>query len=170
MNDPSILFAPKNIKIKFLSIPATGSIGKILIEKFLRSCPDINKVYILIRPKKGVSIQNRLSQLFNVPLFDLIREQNPDAFEKVVPIFGDIKTDELGISVEDQNVLCQEVDVVVHSAATVRFDEDLKEAFEINVKGTQKLVNLSRKMSKIEVRISIMPQHFEVIKHIFLNL
>ncbi|CAG9810069.1 unnamed protein product [Chironomus riparius] len=129
---------------------ATGSIGKILIEKFLRSCPDIKRIYILIRPKKGVSIQNRLSQIFNVPLFDLIRENNPDAFEKVIPIFGDIKADELGISPEDQNVLCQEVSIVIHSAATIRFDEELKEAFEVNVKGTQKLVNLSKRMTKIE--------------------
>jgi len=104
-----------------------------------------------MRPKKGCSIENRLSQLFNVPLFDLIREHSPDAFEKVVPIFGDIKYDELGISPEDQNVLCQEVSIVIHSAATIRFDEELKEAFEVNVSGTQKLVNLSRKMSKIEV-------------------
>lgn len=123
----------------------------MLIEKLLRSCPDLNKIYILIRPKKGVSIQDRLSQLFNIPLFDLIRQQNPTAFDKVVPIFGDIMADELGISVEDQNILCQDVSVVIHSAATIRFDEELKVAFEMNVKGTQKVVNLSKKMAKIEV-------------------
>jgi len=41
----------------------TGFLGKALIEKLLRSCPDIAKVYLLIRPKKGLDINERLKKM-----------------------------------------------------------------------------------------------------------
>ena len=42
---------------------ATGFMGKVLLEKLLRSCPTITRIYILIRPKKGFSVEMRLTQL-----------------------------------------------------------------------------------------------------------
>ena len=39
---------------------ATGFLGKVLVEKLLRSCPDIKAVYLLIRPKKGQDVGTRL--------------------------------------------------------------------------------------------------------------
>lgn len=45
---------------------------------------------------------------------------------KIVPVEGDIAEENLGISDEDWKMLQEGVEVVFHSAATVRFDEDLK--------------------------------------------
>ena len=42
---------------------ATGFMGKVLLEKLLRSCPTITRIYVLIRPKKGLSVEMRLTQL-----------------------------------------------------------------------------------------------------------
>ena len=42
----------------------TGFLGKCLLEKLLRGCPDIKRVYLLIRPKKGKDVQERLDELF----------------------------------------------------------------------------------------------------------
>ena len=39
---------------------ATGFLGKVLVEKLLRSCPDIKTLYLLIRPKAGNDIRTRL--------------------------------------------------------------------------------------------------------------
>lgn len=41
----------------------TGFMGKVLIEKLLRSCPDVGKIFVLIRPKKGQSINDRLQKM-----------------------------------------------------------------------------------------------------------
>lgn len=41
----------------------TGYLGKVLIEKLLRSCPDINCIYVLMRSKKGSSGEERLDAL-----------------------------------------------------------------------------------------------------------
>ena len=40
----------------------TGFLGKVLVEKLLRSCPDIKAVYLLIRPKKGQEVRSRIEE------------------------------------------------------------------------------------------------------------
>lgn len=42
---------------------ATGFMGKVLLEKLLRSCPAIHRIYVLIRPKRGCSVPSRLSEV-----------------------------------------------------------------------------------------------------------
>lgn len=50
---------------------ATGFMGKVLVEKLLRSCPDIKNIYLLMRPKKGQNVQERLQELLNGPVIIL---------------------------------------------------------------------------------------------------
>jgi fatty acyl-CoA reductase len=42
---------------------ATGFVGKVLIEKLLRSCRGIDQIYLLIRPKTNVNVHYRLQEL-----------------------------------------------------------------------------------------------------------
>lgn len=51
---------------------ATGFMGKVLVEKLLRSCPDIAGIYILIRSKRGKDAQQRLEEFTNSPVSTLI--------------------------------------------------------------------------------------------------
>lgn len=46
----------------------TGFMGKVLIEKLLRSCPKIKNIYLLMREKKGVTAADRLKTLFDSPV------------------------------------------------------------------------------------------------------
>lgn len=41
----------------------TGFMGKVLIEKLLRSCPDIGTIYVLCRNKNGKTPITRLADL-----------------------------------------------------------------------------------------------------------
>lgn len=43
----------------------TGFMGKIMLDKLLRSCPGIKTIYLLIRTKKGKNVEQRLNELFN---------------------------------------------------------------------------------------------------------
>lgn len=43
---------------------ATGFLGKLLIEKLLRSCPAVRKIYVLVRPKNGIEIATRVQEIF----------------------------------------------------------------------------------------------------------
>lgn len=47
----------------------TGFMGKVLIEKLLRSCPGIDKIYVLIRPsKQGKSAADKLKEVYDLPV------------------------------------------------------------------------------------------------------
>ena len=59
-------------------------------------------------------------------IFDKIKENNPGALHKIVPIEGDITLPNLGIQQTDFELLTNEVSIVFHSAATVNFNEPLK--------------------------------------------
>ena len=43
----------------------TGFMGKVLVEKLLRSCPTVKTLYLLMRPKAGVDIRTRLEELIS---------------------------------------------------------------------------------------------------------
>jgi len=58
---------------------ATGFMGKVLVEKLLRSCPDIKNIYLLMRPKKGQNVQERLQELLNGPVI-----YNPFTFTSAI--------------------------------------------------------------------------------------
>jgi len=42
---------------------------QVLVEKLLRSCPDIRNIYLLIRPKRGQEVSARLTELLNAPVY-----------------------------------------------------------------------------------------------------
>lgn len=54
-------YAGKNIFIT----GSTGFMGKVLVEKLLRDCPDINCLYLLIRRKKGMEPAQRKEEYFS---------------------------------------------------------------------------------------------------------
>jgi len=47
---------------------ATGFLGKVFIEKILRSCPDVREIFLLMRPKKGLNIIQRIEKMLNSPV------------------------------------------------------------------------------------------------------
>ncbi|XP_039953324.1 putative fatty acyl-CoA reductase CG5065 [Bactrocera neohumeralis] len=133
----------------------TGFMGKVLVEKLLRSCPDIKNIYLLIRPKRGQEVSARLNELLNAPLFETLRREKPKELSKVIPISGDITSEELGICENDQALLCRTVSIVFHSAATVKFDEKLKLSVTINMLGTKRLVELCHRMMSLDALIHV---------------
>lgn len=42
---------------------ATGFLGKIVVEKLLRACPLVKKIYLLTRSRRGVKPQQRIDDL-----------------------------------------------------------------------------------------------------------
>nr|AII21950.1 fatty-acyl reductase 2 [Sesamia inferens] len=133
----------------------TGFLGKVFIEKLLYSCPDIAKVFMLIREKKGLSISERMNQFLDDPLFNRLKDKRSTDLKKIVLIPGDISVPGLGISREIENILLETVSVIIHSAATVKLNEPLPTAWKINVEGTRSVVALSKRMKRIEVFIHI---------------
>ncbi|CAG9824224.1 unnamed protein product [Phaedon cochleariae] len=133
----------------------TGFLGKVLIEKLLRSCDGIDKIYVLMRPKRGKSIEERLEHITTFPLFDKIRQKDPGLFTKLVPINGDITELKLGMSEEDRQLIIDKVHIVYHTAASVKFDDPLKYALIVNVRGTRELVQLASELKNLSVLVHV---------------
>ena len=103
---------------------ATGLMGKVLVEKLLRST-SLAKIFLLIRPKKDTAAQIRLKNLMETPIFNKLRMEDEEALRKVVAMSGDITEDRLGLTFEEESILVNSVNIIFHCAATVRFDETL---------------------------------------------
>uniref|UniRef100_A0A8C0YEF8 Fatty acyl-CoA reductase n=1 Tax=Cyprinus carpio carpio TaxID=630221 RepID=A0A8C0YEF8_CYPCA len=151
MTSISEWYAGKNVLIT----GATGFMGKVLMEKLLRSCPDVNALYILVRPKAGQSMSERVQDMMKCKLFDRVREDNPDFHQKIIPISSELTQPGLAISPEDVQTLTSCINIVFHCAATIRFDEPLKHALQLNVIATQQLLSLAQQMQHLQAFIHI---------------
>ncbi|XP_020287702.1 putative fatty acyl-CoA reductase CG5065 isoform X2 [Pseudomyrmex gracilis] len=128
----------------------TGFIGAVLLEKLLRSCTNICKIYLLIRPKKDQNIESRLNELIENRLFDRVKKEVPNFRHKIVPIFGDLYNENLGLSEHDRNILIREVSIIFHVAATVRFTEKVHKIIILNVVSTKEILTLAKQMPKLQ--------------------
>lgn len=87
-------------------------------------------------------------------LFDKIKTEHPGVAEnKIIPIYGDLSEIRLGMSDDDYNMLVSNVSIVFHVAATVRFDEPIRDAIIKNVRGTREVVELASQMKNLLVII-----------------
>lgn len=55
----------------FFITGGTGFVGLCLLEKILRTIPDAGKIYLLMRPKKGKEISQRLDEFAKHPVIFL---------------------------------------------------------------------------------------------------
>lgn len=134
---------------------ATGFVGKVLVEKLLRSCSNIKNIYLLLRAKDGLEPPQRLDQLLSSQIFLPLKRENPNSLTRVIPISGDVTLPGLGLNQTDTNILISNVSVVFHCAATVKFDEPFKKSILINVEGTRRIIELCHKMIRLSALIHV---------------
>lgn len=132
---------------------ATGFLGQLFVEKLLRT--GCRRVYMLARPKKGRCTAERLAETFAGDLFGRLRDEDPLYMERLRAVEGDMGTVGLGISDADLAELVANVQIVLHSAAEVRFDETLQHLLLVNLRGTREVLRLAEKMLLLEVFVHI---------------
>ncbi|XP_014245937.1 fatty acyl-CoA reductase wat-like [Cimex lectularius] len=133
---------------------ATGFIGKLLVEQLLRKC-EPEMLYLLIRSKKGSDPQQRLQEMFKLPLFERLKKEKTDYLDHITIVDGDSSKPELGLSNESIALLKEKIEVVLHGAATVRFNEHIKIATNINVLGTKTVALLCQQMRNLKAFIHV---------------
>ncbi|CAN7998460.1 unnamed protein product [Ixodes hexagonus] len=150
-SDIADFFAGKSVFLTGI----TGFLGKVLLEKMLRSCPDIGNIFVLIREKKGQKGRDRLKQILNEALFERLQKVNPEAQSKVQVIPGDLLQPDLGMSNSDRERVIREVSVVIHGAASVRFDEPLRFSVRSNIAATKMILDLCHEIKDLKVYVHV---------------
>jgi len=84
--------------------------------------------------------------------------------EKLKAVLGDMTELRLGLSDEDYDFLVENVSVVFHVAASVRFNEPIRDATIMNVRGTREVVQLAKQMKHLKVSLL---QHIYLPKYIY---
>ncbi|TRY64151.1 hypothetical protein TCAL_04001 [Tigriopus californicus] len=129
----------------------SGFLGKVLIFKLLKSCPKIGEIWLLIREKRGQTPEERLQGILKSPMFKEVE----GSLSKVKVITGDVSEKGLGLKPADRRKVIENISVVFHSAATIKFDEVLTKAVFLNVRGTRDLLNLAKNMVKLRAFIHV---------------
>lgn len=143
----------------------TGFVGKVLIYQLFNNIPNIKSVYLLCRAKKSrvtkkvVSAQERINKdILESPCFDSLRKRlGKDKWAElcscVKAVNGDITLDGLGLSAADREELTNNVELIVHLAATVNFNEKLNLAVQMNTLGGLRVLSLAKKCKKLEAMV-----------------
>lgn len=89
-------------------------------------------------------------------------ENDPDIVKKIRLIKGDVMEDKLGMSNNDREHLIENIDVIFHCAANVRFDQPLRPMIQMNVLGTLKVLELAGKMLNLKVLLHVSTSYCQV--------
>lgn len=134
---------------------ATGFLGKVLVEKLLRSCPGIKEVFILIRPSKKGTVEDRLKEYRQHRVFNRLKDESPGALNKLRALTGDVALDNAGLSGGDLRIVITEVSFVFHCAANVRFDDDARQTLSTNLVGVQNILDVCKSCQKLQALVHV---------------
>ncbi|HJV87530.1 MAG TPA: fatty acyl-CoA reductase [Noviherbaspirillum sp.] len=139
----------------------TGFLAKVVLEKLIRSVPDIGCVVLLIRRGRGSdSARERFErEIATSSVFDRLRAETPDHLERffnerIECITGEVTEPNFGLPALRFVELASRVDVVINAAASVDFREPLDQALAINALSLHHLTALARAADVPLVQIS----------------
>ena len=124
----------------------TGFLGKSIVEKILRTLPDVGRIDLAIRRSARRTAAERLErEVLASPAFRRLREElGEDRFgrlvgEKLAVLELDLGREDLGLTDEARERL-RRCDIVIHSAAAVEFDNPADLSAQTNLLGASRLV------------------------------
>ena len=129
---------------------STGFLGKSIVEKCLRSIPDVARINLAIRSSARRPAAERLErEVLSSPAFKRLKEELGEAAfaalakKKLGVTEIDLGRDGLGLTDEARDQL-RACDVVIHSAAAVEFDNPADVSAQTNLLGAARLVETLR--------------------------
>jgi len=128
---------------------ATGFVGKVLLEKILRDIPSVKQIFIVIR---GNAKERFEEDILGSRIWDLMKSQmgneqfNQYIRSKVVPVGGDLSKESLGLTPEDYANIVENINIIIHCAASIDFRERLDNAVRSNLYASLNMLDLSKKL------------------------
>ena len=110
----------------------TGFLGKAVLVRLLDSST-YNKIYLLVRPGREQSAQDRLNKMIN-SIFP--KGRVADILSRVQAMAGDLTESGLGLSASDRQELVHCAHQILHIGASTDFGSPIEESRKYNVTGT----------------------------------
>jgi fatty acyl-CoA reductase len=133
----------------------TGFVGKVVLEELMRRRDELNieKVYLLIRPRRLKSAEERFDHY--VAPSKCFSRLEPGWRKFCQPVAGDILHDGLGLSAADLDNLNREITHIIHCAASVRFDLPVADAASINISGALRVLEFAKGCDSLERLVDV---------------
>ncbi|CAH1971700.1 unnamed protein product [Acanthoscelides obtectus] len=134
----------------------TGFFGKMIVGKLL-SCCEVEKIYLVVRSKKGQSPKERVEKLLEDPVFEKLfesQDKHPLA-EKMHAFEGDLSKKQLGLTECDIKIISDKVSIVFHCGAFLNMDAKLHDAVITNVRGTSEIIQISKNINDLQAFLLI---------------
>ncbi|MCR9142196.1 MAG: SDR family oxidoreductase [bacterium] len=132
---------------KIFIIGGTGFLGRVMLYMFLKYVPQLERVYVLIRPTHGRTGEDRLQrEVLESPVFteaDDVEEFRRLAAEKVQVMEGDASRPNLGMSDEDVKTIRENADAVFNTAGNVEFNPPLDLSLNANATATRHVLDFT---------------------------
>lgn len=146
---------------RILITGSTGFLAKVVLEKLIRSVPNVGKLILLIRAdRSGANARKRFDRdIATSSIFDRLRAEQPEFLadffrDKIECVTGEVSELRFGLSSLAFKDLASRVDAVVNSAASVNFREALDEALSINALSIENITTLTRMANAPLIQVS----------------
>lgn len=142
---------------RLLVIGGTGFLGKVWWSLLLDRFPEVEKLYLVVRPRPNVSSSDRFwREIAPHPCLAPLERRYGQEYEaflrrKLVPIEGDITQPFCGITPALRAKLSGNIDAVVNASGIVNFQPPLDIALEVNAFGAQTVVDLAKDLGHVPI-------------------
>jgi hypothetical protein len=127
---------------RILFTGASGFLGKVWLSMMLDKVPDVGRIYVLMRGKKGQGARERFERMVNESYaFKLLHDRHGAELsrflsERVEVVAGDVSLPGLGVEPKLAQRIQKQLDLLVHCAGQVDFNPELSDALANNLEGT----------------------------------
>ncbi|CAL1295661.1 unnamed protein product [Larinioides sclopetarius] len=133
-----------------------GFLGKVLLEKLLRSCPGISRIIVLLNNAYEMEVfEKKRKRLLENSVFDRLKKECPSMFCKLHFVAGNVTVSNLGLNSDDLAKVLEDVSFVFHCAASVRFEDKPRTTMVINVVGVDCVAKLCLNMRNLEALVHV---------------
>ncbi|CAN6285566.1 unnamed protein product [Urochloa humidicola] len=145
----------------FLITGGTGFLAKVLIEKILRTNPEVGQIYVLIKAKDSDTALRRLqNEVVDTELFKCLQEIHGKDYSsfiarKLIPVVGDVREPNIGIAPELADEIAGQVDIIINSAANTTFDERYDVAMDINTVGPFRIMSFAQRFRQLKLFLQV---------------
>lgn len=125
---------------KILLTGATGFVGKAILATLLRTGAELRQIVLPLRAESGDAARGRLDELLAAAPFDALSSERIGELVTrggIEALPCDLENEVIGVAAEEA---WAGVDVAIHCAATVSFEEPLDDALGLNAYGPRRLL------------------------------